>query len=240
MIARWEPAFLENVYLGETLRYSEYQIFFGSAESTYSRLQTTFPANQWARVKQVHGNQLLNCQTPNSDWTNPTSEADGIITSTRGLAAAILTADCLPLMVWDERRKVVGSVHAGWKGIANRIIPECAKELIRTGSSSADLSWWIGPHIQEQSFEVGQDVGAQLVQSAPDGKQSLRSHPTAGKVKINLSVLATQQIQEFGKPKNIWISPIDTFTDLRYASFRRESKQGSPSSARQISFILKR
>lgn len=239
MVTNWKPVFLRELYLGETLKLPEFQIFFGSTHSNYANLEETFQKYHWARVKQVHGNQVLNCLSPTVDWTNPGTEADGVITSTINLAAVVLTADCLPVMILDEKRKVVGSVHAGWKGIANRILPECVKEFVRAGSVVNDLSFWIGPHIQEQTFEVGDDVADQLVRSAENGKRAVRSHPVPGKSKINLSELAIQQIHEFGPPKMIWVSPVDTFSDPRYASYRRDVKNGISSLARQMSFIVR-
>ena len=84
---------------------------------------------------------------------------DGMITATPGLLLAIQTADCLPVIVVDRRRRAVGVFHAGWRGTVKRIVEKGVGEMVRRfGSRPRDLKAAIGPGIQGCCYEVGEDV----------------------------------------------------------------------------------
>ena len=84
---------------------------------------------------------------------------DGMITATPGLLLAIQTADCLPVIVVDAKRRAVGVFHAGWRGTVKRIVEKGVGEMIRCFSSCpGDLKAAIGPGIQGCCYEVGEEV----------------------------------------------------------------------------------
>ena len=84
---------------------------------------------------------------------------DGLITNTPGLVLAVQTADCLPVILVDPRRKVVGVFHAGWRGTLTRIVEKGVGEMRRHFESEArDLQAAIGPGIHKCCFEVGDEV----------------------------------------------------------------------------------
>jgi len=84
---------------------------------------------------------------------------DGLITATPGLLLAILTADCLPVILVDQKRHVVGVFHAGWRGTVQRIVEKGVGEMHRCfGSRPRDLEAAIGSGIQGCCYEVGEEV----------------------------------------------------------------------------------
>jgi YfiH family protein len=84
---------------------------------------------------------------------------DGIITNTPGLILAVQTADCLPVILVDPKRKAVGVFHAGWRGTLRRIVEKGVGEMRRTfGSDSRHLQAAIGPGIGKCCFDVGPEV----------------------------------------------------------------------------------
>lgn len=84
---------------------------------------------------------------------------DGLVTGTPGLLLAVLTADCLPLIVVDKKRRDVGVFHAGWRGTVKRIAEKGVGELRRNfGSDPRDLVAAIGPGIQRCCYEVGEEI----------------------------------------------------------------------------------
>lgn len=84
---------------------------------------------------------------------------DGMITTTPGLLLAIQTADCLPVVVVDSRRRAVGVFHAGWRGTVQRIVEKGVGEMVRRfGSRPRDLKAAIGPGIHRCCYEVGEEV----------------------------------------------------------------------------------
>ena len=231
----FRPKFFDQMYLGEVWRSEEIIVFFGSGAATFADLQRIYPDFLWARGKQTHSNIVLSASDLLDRSANPSRECDGVISKTQGVAAMVATADCIPLLAWDSRLGISLALHAGWRGVANRIVDVALQRFLSEGSHLGDIFWWIGPHIQGPSFEVGADVAEKLIRSAPNGEKALLPHPVSGKAKVSLGTLAALQIQERGAPGNVWTSSIDTWADPRFASFRRDGQSAS----RQLSFIGK-
>jgi YfiH family protein len=84
---------------------------------------------------------------------------DGIVTDTLGLIVAIQTADCLPIILADKKRRAVGVFHAGWRGTVKRIAEKGVGEMYRYfGSDPANLVAAIGPGVQACCYDVGEEV----------------------------------------------------------------------------------
>ena len=105
--------------------------------------------------RQIHSD-IIRCVESVSD--DPLV-GDGLITTTPGLLLAIQTADCLPIILVDTRRRAVGVFHAGWRGTVKRIIEKGVGEMVRCfGSRPQDIRAVIGPGIQGCCYEVGEEV----------------------------------------------------------------------------------
>ena len=88
---------------------------------------------------------------------------DGVITNTAGLLLAIKTADCVPVLVADVKRRVVAAFHAGWRGTVARIVEKGAGEVRRQfGSVPRDLRAAIGPSVRKCCYAVGNEVRAEF------------------------------------------------------------------------------
>ena len=88
---------------------------------------------------------------------------DGLITRTPGIVLGILTADCLPVVLVDPKRRAVGIFHAGWRGTVKRIVEKGVGEMRRNfGSHSRELKAGIGPGIRACCYEVGPEVREQF------------------------------------------------------------------------------
>jgi polyphenol oxidase len=88
---------------------------------------------------------------------------DGVISNTPGLLLAIKTADCVPVLIADVRRRVVGAFHAGWRGTVARVVEKGVGEMRRQfGSEPRDLRAAIGPCIRKCCYSVGAEVRAKF------------------------------------------------------------------------------
>jgi hypothetical protein len=106
-------------------------------------------------IRQIHSD-LIRCveEIPEEPLTG-----DGLITATPGLLLAIQTADCLPVILVDAKRRAVGVFHAGWRGTVQRIVEKGVGEMVRCfGSRPRDLKAAIGPGISGCCYEVGEEV----------------------------------------------------------------------------------
>lgn len=122
------------------------------------RLEALLPAPpRW--LKQVHGTRAVRLE----QWRIGI-EADAAWTDQPGEVVAILTADCLPVLLADRRARVVAAAHAGWRGLCNGVLPRLIDAL---PVAPADLLAWIGPAIGPAAFEVGPEVRAAFLAEDP-------------------------------------------------------------------------
>ena len=101
-------------------------------------------------LNQVHGTRCVDAAL-----ALPGERADASFTRQRGVVCAVLTADCLPVLLCDERAMVVGIAHAGWRGLAAGVIEATVAAM---GEPGGRLTAWLGPAIGPQAFEVGGEV----------------------------------------------------------------------------------
>ena len=191
------------------------------------------PALIWPLItlRQIHSD-LIHCIDTIPEHT---LSGDGMITATPGLLLAIQTADCLPVIVVDAKRHVVGVFHAGWRGTVKRIVEKGVGEMQRCfGSRPRDLKAAIGPGIRSCCYEVGEEVrikfesqfeyGASLFHEVKDSDPVREKYPllflTARapghsdlpkKIFLDLVEANRRQLLDAGVPKkNIEASPLCT------------------------------
>jgi polyphenol oxidase len=110
-------------------------------------------------LRQIHSD-IIHCV---DSIPQETLAGDGLITSTPSLLLAIQTADCLPVILVDTKRRAVGVFHAGWRGTVQRIVEKGVGEMFRHfGSRPRDIKAAIGPGIQGCCYEVGEEVRTQF------------------------------------------------------------------------------
>ena len=107
-------------------------------------------------LSQVHGVAVCDADSsPGLHVGEPV--ADAAITRTPGSVLAVLTADCLPVLLADSDGAVVGAVHAGWRGLAAGVIEACLDAMAVPGER---IHAWLGPAIGPRAYEVGDEVRA--------------------------------------------------------------------------------
>ena len=106
-------------------------------------------------LRQVHSDVIHIVDSPVSEPLT----GDGLITSSPGLALAVMTADCLPVMLVDKKNRVAGVFHAGWRGTVQRIAEKGFGAMNRQfGSASQDIEAAVGPGIGACCYEVGEEL----------------------------------------------------------------------------------
>lgn len=115
---------------------------------------------QLLTVKQVHGADILLIDEANPDLSHfMTVEVDAIVTNQPGIMIGVLTADCFPLLIWHEEKKIIAAIHAGWRGAANGLIAKVVETIHRQfGCPTTELQAAIGPGIGAHNYEVDRPV----------------------------------------------------------------------------------
>lgn len=176
-----------------------------------ARLESMLPGPpRWLR--QVHGNRVIYLD----DWFDGV-EADAAWTDRPGQVVAVLTADCLPILVADTERNCVAAIHAGWRGLAAGVIASCIEALPALPGS---LAAWIGPRICAAHYEVGAEVRAALDAFPEAFAPTRKGHWTA-----DLARIAEGQLTDSGVGRVI-DSKACTFEGQRFFSHRRDQRTG--------------
>jgi len=109
-------------------------------------------------VWQVHGSKVICAKSPR-DLNKPHKKADGILTDNPSVTLLMRFADCVPILLFDPKKMVIGIVHAGWQGTYKDVVGEAIRDLQKCyGSDPGDVLAGIGPSICQQCYEVGFDV----------------------------------------------------------------------------------
>jgi len=167
-------------------------------------------------LRQVHGNEVAIFDAPGAA-NDEEQQADAAITRRPGTVLAILTADCMPILLCAADGSEVSAVHAGWRGLAAGVIEACVG---RMRAQPANLISWLGPAIGPSSYEVGEEVRAAfVVHSNGAGEAFTPTRP--GHWHCDLYTLARQRLQALGVTQ-IHGGGFDTFTEPRFYSYRRD------------------
>jgi len=150
------------------------------------------------------------------DTYGEVADTDAVITDKSGLCIAVKTADCIPVLLFDRRQHRIAAVHAGWRGTVGRIVE---KTLQQMQSRAEDLSAIIGPGISLESFEVGDEVYEQFLQT---GFPMQRLAKRFAKWHINLKD-ANRWLLESNGITDIQVSDVDTLTSPHFYSARRDT-----------------
>ena len=130
-----------------------------------ARLQQVLPGRP-AWISQVHGIAVADAASVGPGL--PVQVADASVASAPGLVCAVMTADCLPVLLADIDGKGVGAAHAGWRGLAAGVLGETVRAMRAAGAG--EISAWMGAAIGPAQFEVGSDVLGSFMAGAQAGE----------------------------------------------------------------------
>ncbi len=146
--------------------------------------------------------------------------ADAVITNREDVLLGVQVADCVPILLFDEKKRVVGAVHAGWRGTAAQILKKTIQAMVdHFGSSPDNIVIAFGPSIKGCCYEVDSDVNEAVCISTGAGDYSERKN---SKFFIDLASANMLQARSLGvKEDNIWVSEECTFCNPdRFHSYR--------------------
>lgn len=185
------------------------------------------PRSTWLlSVKQVHGTDALIVDRSLTPEDRFHGGWDALVTDQPGVMVAVRTADCVPVLVHDPKRRVVAAIHAGWRGAVAGIVPKTLALMeSRFGSDPTHLRVSIGPSAGACCYEVDEPVLNKLRQSCPDWEKVVHSQ-RRGKAYLDLKTLIREQVQAAGTSEES-ITAVNLCTichEELFFSYRREGK----------------
>lgn len=175
------------------------------------------PADHVVWMNQVHGVHVEVVDGPRScvDGT------DALVTSTPRLALAVITADCVPVLLGDPRAGVIGAVHAGRVGAADGVVLRTVEAMLTAGAHAPDISVLLGPAVSGLNYEVPEEMAADVEARLPGSRTTTRSGTPA----LDLRAGIARQLLSAGITA-IEIDPRCTVEDTALFSHRRDAPTG--------------
>ncbi len=170
------------------------------------------PPQNFMRGEQIHSNHVVWIEHLTS---NEIPQADALLTKEKNIPIAVVTADCIPLILADLNSGVVGVIHAGWRGTVARIV-EKTLQLLNVNLNNLKIG--LGPAICPRHFIVGEEVAQQF-----DPQFIQKSEIEPQKYYVDLWEANKHQILQCGVPKqNIEVMRVCTFESPTLFSYRRD------------------
>jgi polyphenol oxidase len=162
--------------------------------------------------------------------------ADAMVTATPGLALAILTADCQPVLFADAEAGVVGAAHAGWRGALDGVLEATVDAMERLGARRSRISAVIGPCISQRAYQVGPEFMDQFLADDRDNSRFF-ANGTGDRLQFDLPGFGLHRLRRAGVGQAEWTGHCTYADPQRFYSYRRSVHQGEADYGRLISVI---
>ena len=196
-------------------------------ERNRNYLQSFLPKNtniQW--LEQVHGNHVVAIE----QISKQAIVADAVITCEKNICLAIMTADCLPILLTSTQGNEIAAIHGGWRPLAANII---ANTINKMQCDSSEICAWLGPCIGQSAFEVGSEVKAAFVALSDEFSSAFIAQDN-GKYLADLQRIANLQLQLLG------VSQVSSLTDCTFSNSEKYySYRKNPTTGRMVSLICR-
>lgn len=184
---------------------------------------------------QVHSPDALAVTSGFADGQAP--KLDALVTATPGLAVAILTADCGPILFADPEAKVVAAAHSGWRGAFSGVIETTIERMEELGARASNIIAVLGPTISKPNYEVDTAFMDNFTNTKPEWEQFFSEGNRQGHVQFDLPAFILHKLNSCGLALAINMDRCTYGEEDLLFSFRRSTHRNEPDYGRQISAI---
>ena len=186
-------------------------------------------------LNQIHSNKF-HFIGKNFKFKKKKLKGDALITNVKNIAIGVLTADCVPVLIYDKNLKIISAIHAGWKGAYIGIIKKVIKFLLKSGSNSKDLIAVIGPGISQKNYEIQKEFKDKFLKK--DKQNKIFFKLIKNKTYFSLNKYIYSQLKKLGV-NNLEIINKNTFDPRNnFFSARRSIRNKENDYGRNISIIM--
>lgn len=183
-------------------------------------------------VHQVHSANAV----PVSGPMGERPRADAMVTATPGVALAILTADCQPVLFADAKAGVVGAAHAGWRGALDGVLEATLDGMEALGAQREDIAAVIGPSISQANYEVGPEFLEDFMAENPENSRFF-ANGSEGRYQFDLPGYGLHRLRSAGVGDAAWTRHCTYGDSERFFSYRRATHSNEADYGRLISVI---
>lgn len=196
------------------------------------------PPQNLLSAYQIHSPTVVVAREPWAPDMRP--RADGIVTQVPGLAIAVSTADCGPVLLADAHARVIGVAHAGWRGALTGIIEATIAAMEGLGAARTRIHAALGPMIRQVNYEVGADLVTSFTSADPQSARYFAPGSRSNHAQFDLAGYISGRLHRarIGGYADLGLC---TYADAeRFFSFRRTTHRGEPDYGRHLSAIVLR
>lgn len=190
-------------------------------------------ADQLVTMHQVHSPDVVTLTAPPK---GPRPKADALVTATPGLALAILTADCQPVLFADPLARVIGAAHGGWRGTQLGVLEATVEAMEALGAARADIRAVIGPTISQAAYEVGPEFLQTFLDEGPEYARFF-AQGTGDRLRFDLPAYGLHRLRAAGVGYAEWTRHCTYADPDRFYSYRRTTHAAEADYGRLISVI---
>ena len=198
------------------------------------RVQSALGAAAISTLYQVHSAKAVIVDQP---WTTG-PEADAMATTTKGIALAILSADCAPVLFADSEAGVIGAAHAGWKGALGGIVESAISAMEQLGAQRARIAAAIGPCISQANYEVDDAFRERFAEADAANARFFAVGSRAGHHQFDLEGFVADRLSRAGVDNVSRLSRCTYANEAEFYSFRRATHRREKDYGREISAIV--
>ena len=182
-------------------------------------------------LRQVHSARAVTLDAV----PDPRPEADAMVTATAGLALGVLTADCQPVLLADAQARVIGAVHAGWRGARDGVLEAAVDAMVALGAQRGGIRAVIGPTISQRNYEVGPEFLEDFLMDDPENARFFAGGQ-GDRVHFDLPAYGLARLRAAGVDAE-WTRHCTYAEPDRFYSFRRATHAGEADYGRLLSAI---
>ena len=183
---------------------------------------------------QIHSPDVVIAEAPWSEADRP--KVDAVVTATPGLAVAVSTADCGPILFADAGARVVGAAHAGWKGAIGGVLENTLDAMESLGAARQNTVAVLGPTISRQSYEVGPEFFERFIEEDATNRRFFTDSERPGHKYFDLPAYIVLRLAAAGV-EAVALGVCTYLDETRYYSYRRATHRGEPDYGRLASAI---
>src|SRR5215470_16668868 len=201
-----------------------------------ARVAAALGAHRLITAHQVHGATAIVAREAWRHEDRP--RADAIVTATPGLAVAVLTADCAPVLFADPEARIVAAAHAGWRGALGGVIEATLATMEKLGGRREHIRAAVGPAIGQAAYEVGPEFEAEFLGSDAASGQFFSRQGPHRRHHFDLASYCAQRLLRAGVGIVRTLAPCTYAHPDDFFSYRRSRAQNEADYGRQISAIV--
>lgn len=194
------------------------------------------PRDRLVTCHQVHSPDVVTVTDPWPPEANP--KADALVTDRPGIAIAVSSADCGPVLFADPAARVVGAAHAGWKGAFTGVLEATLSAMEGLGADRGRIVAAVGPMISGAAYEVGPEFTARFRDAGETVERWFRPSPRADHAYFDLPAYILHRLERAGVGAAVDLGLCTYADEARFYSYRRTTHRGEPDYGRHLSAIV--